>query len=87
MTTLYLTEPYSTVRKEGETLVVKMPENKETGTPAASSARAHAEGRPGGGDGRQHGDDAGAAGAAGTERRHLFLRLSGAVSRDGWRRR
>ena len=31
MTTLYLTEPYSTVRKDGETLIVKVPENKETG--------------------------------------------------------
>ena len=31
MTTLYLTEPYSTVRKDGDTLVVQIPENKETG--------------------------------------------------------
>ena len=31
MTTLYLTEPYSTVRKDGDTLVVNIPENKETG--------------------------------------------------------
>ena len=37
MTTLYLTQPYSTVRKEGETLIVKAPENKETGTPASST--------------------------------------------------
>ncbi len=32
MTTLYLTEQYSTLIKEGETLVVKIPANKETGT-------------------------------------------------------
>jgi CRISPR-associated protein Cas1 len=32
MTTLYLTEPYSTVRKDGDTLVVKIPANKELGT-------------------------------------------------------
>jgi CRISPR-associated protein Cas1 len=32
MTTLYLTEPYSTVRKDGDTLVVNIPENKETGS-------------------------------------------------------
>lgn len=31
MTTLYLTEPYSTVRKDGDTLVVQIPENKESG--------------------------------------------------------
>jgi len=31
MTTLYLTEPHSTVRKDGETLVVKIPANKELG--------------------------------------------------------
>lgn len=31
MTTLYLTEPYSTVRKDGDTLTVTIPENKETG--------------------------------------------------------
>ncbi|MCB9140439.1 MAG: type I-D CRISPR-associated endonuclease Cas1 [Caldilineaceae bacterium] len=33
MTTLYLTEPYSTVRKDGETLIVKIPENKEADQP------------------------------------------------------
>ena len=32
MTTLYLTEPYSTVRKDGDTLVVKIPANKELGS-------------------------------------------------------
>lgn len=32
MTTLYLTEPYSTVRKDGETLLVNLPANVETGT-------------------------------------------------------
>ena len=32
MTTLYLTEPYSTVRKDGDTLVVNLPANAETGT-------------------------------------------------------
>ena len=32
MTTLYLTEPRSLVKKEGETLVVHIPENKATGT-------------------------------------------------------
>lgn len=32
MTTLYLTEPYSTVRKEGDTLVVKIPADKTRGT-------------------------------------------------------
>lgn len=31
MSTLYLTEPYSTVRKDGDTLVVKIPANKEQG--------------------------------------------------------
>lgn len=36
MTTLYLTEPYSVVRKDGESLVVKIPENKELGTPKRS---------------------------------------------------
>jgi CRISP-associated protein Cas1 len=34
MTTLYLTEPYSVVNKDGETLTVKIPANKETGTEA-----------------------------------------------------
>jgi len=34
MTTLYLTEPHSTVRKDGDTLVVKIPANKERGTEA-----------------------------------------------------
>lgn len=34
MTTLYLTEPYSTVRKDGDTLVVKIPANKEHGIAA-----------------------------------------------------
>src|SRR3954469_163108 len=34
MTTLYLTEPYSVVTKDGETLVVKIPANKETGAEA-----------------------------------------------------
>src|SRR5687767_14818340 len=32
VTTLYLTEPYSTVRKDGDTLLVNLPANKETGT-------------------------------------------------------
>ena len=32
MTTLYLTEPYSTVRKDGETLVVNIPANEKAGT-------------------------------------------------------
>jgi CRISPR/Cas system-associated endonuclease Cas1 len=32
MTTLYLTEPYSTVKKDGETLIVCIPANKERGT-------------------------------------------------------
>ena len=36
MTTLYLTEPYSTVRKDGESLIVKIPENKESGQAARS---------------------------------------------------
>ena len=34
MTTLYLTEPYSTVRKDGDTLLVKIPANKALGTAA-----------------------------------------------------
>lgn len=34
MTTLYLTEPHSTVRKDGDTLIVKIPANKEQGTAA-----------------------------------------------------
>ena len=33
MTTLYVTEPYSVIKKEGDTLVVSIPENKETGEP------------------------------------------------------
>lgn len=32
MTTLYLTEPYSTVRKDGDSLVIKIPANKAAGT-------------------------------------------------------
>lgn len=32
MTTLYLTEPYSTVRKDGDTLVVNIPANEAAGT-------------------------------------------------------
>jgi CRISPR-associated protein Cas1 len=36
MTTLYLTEPYSVVRKDGDTLVVNVPENKESGVPKRS---------------------------------------------------
>jgi len=32
MTTLYLTEPYSTVKKDGETLVISVPANQERGT-------------------------------------------------------
>lgn len=32
MTTLYLTEPYSVVNKDGDALAVKIPENKEAGT-------------------------------------------------------
>ena len=34
MTTLYLTEPHSTVRKDGDTLIVKIPANKEQGIAA-----------------------------------------------------
>ena len=34
MTTLYLTEPYSVVTKDGEALIVKIPANKETGAEA-----------------------------------------------------
>lgn len=34
MATLYLTEQYATVRRDGDTLVVHIPENRETGTPA-----------------------------------------------------
>ncbi len=34
MTTLYLTEPHSSVRKDGDTLVVKIPANKDQGTVA-----------------------------------------------------
>ncbi|MEZ4867307.1 MAG: type I-D CRISPR-associated endonuclease Cas1d [Caldilineaceae bacterium] len=34
MTTLYLTEPYSVVNKDGETLTVKIPANQETGAAA-----------------------------------------------------
>lgn len=34
MTTLYLTEPHSTVRKDGDTLLVKIPADKEQGTEA-----------------------------------------------------
>jgi CRISPR-associated protein Cas1 len=34
VTTLYLTEPYSVVNKDGETLVVKIPANKATGADA-----------------------------------------------------
>ena len=33
MSTLYLTEPHSLVKKEGETLTVSIPENRETGDP------------------------------------------------------
>ncbi|RMF37705.1 MAG: type I-D CRISPR-associated endonuclease Cas1 [Chloroflexi bacterium] len=33
MATLYLTEPRSLVKKDGDTLVVQIPENKERGTP------------------------------------------------------
>jgi CRISPR-associated protein Cas1 len=33
MTTLYLTEPYSTITKDGDTLLVKIPANEEAGTP------------------------------------------------------
>ena len=33
MATLYLTEPRSLVKKDGDTLVVHIPENKERGTP------------------------------------------------------
>ena len=32
VTTLYLTEPYSTVRKDGDSLVIKIPANKAAGT-------------------------------------------------------
>lgn len=32
MTTLYVTEPYSTIKKDGETLVVQIPANERTGT-------------------------------------------------------
>ncbi|GAB4494536.1 MAG: hypothetical protein OHK0010_29450 [Anaerolineales bacterium] len=34
MTTLYVTEPYSIVKKEGETLIVNIPENKNENKPA-----------------------------------------------------
>jgi CRISPR-associated protein Cas1 len=34
MTTLYVTEPYSVVKKDGETLVIDVPENKERQTAA-----------------------------------------------------
>lgn len=34
MTTLYVTEPYSIVKKDGETLVVQIPENKRENKPA-----------------------------------------------------
>ncbi len=34
MTTLYLTEPYSIVSKDGDTLVIKIPANKESGSEA-----------------------------------------------------
>lgn len=34
MTTLYLTEPYSVVSKDGDTLIVKIPANKTTGAEA-----------------------------------------------------
>ncbi len=34
MTTLYVTEPYSIVKKEGETLIVSIPENKKENKPA-----------------------------------------------------
>jgi len=34
MTTLYLTEPYSVVSKDGDALIVKIPANKETGAEA-----------------------------------------------------
>jgi CRISPR/Cas system-associated endonuclease Cas1 len=33
MTTLYVTERRSLVKKDGDTLVVHIPENEETGTP------------------------------------------------------
>ncbi len=39
MTTLYLTEPRSVVQKDGETLIVKIPANKESGSGAQSDAR------------------------------------------------
>ena len=32
MTTLYVTEPYSMIKKDGETLVVQIPANERTGT-------------------------------------------------------
>jgi CRISPR-associated protein Cas1 len=34
MTTLYLTEPHSTVRKDGDTLLIKIPANKDSGAEA-----------------------------------------------------
>src|SRR5690606_22312250 len=34
MTTLYVTEPYSIIKKDGETLVVQIPTNEQTGTSA-----------------------------------------------------
>lgn len=34
MTTLYVTEPYSIIKKDGETLVVQIPANERTGTAA-----------------------------------------------------
>ncbi len=56
MTTLYLTEPYSTVRKDGDTLVIKIPARREgaEGTRASSGAR----GKPGGAGARASGRQA-----------------------------
>lgn len=39
MTTLYITEPYSVVKKEGDTLVVNIPERKAQGEQPGSPAR------------------------------------------------
>ena len=81
MTTLYLTQPYSTVRKEGETLIVKTPENKETGTPASSTRVPMMKVDQVVVMGDSTVTTPALAGAAGAERRHLFLRLLWAFQR------
>ena len=37
MPTLYLTQPHSFIKKDGDTLIVQIPENKETGQPKSST--------------------------------------------------